>query len=122
MGRLSAKLRSMESGRVGFWCPGCNEPHVVTTGSGGWAWDGNVEAPTFSPSVLVTSGHYVQGHEADGCWCSYNADRVAKGEKSAPFKCERCHSFVKAGQIQFLGDCTHELANQTVPIPDWPQS
>ena len=30
-----------------------------------------------------------------------------------------CHSFVVNGQIQFLPDCTHALAGQTVPIPDW---
>jgi hypothetical protein len=29
----------------------------------------------------------------------------------------RCHSFVVDGQIQFLGDCTHKLAGQTVPLP-----
>ena len=28
-----------------------------------------------------------------------------------------CHSFVRAGQIEFLGDCTHEFAGQTVPMP-----
>jgi hypothetical protein len=30
----------------------------------------------------------------------------------------RCHSFVRAGMIEFLSDCTHELAGKTVPIPD----
>jgi hypothetical protein len=32
-----------------------------------------------------------------------------------------CHVFIKAGMIQFLGDCTHALAGQTVPIPAWPR-
>lgn len=32
---------------------------------------------------------------------------------------EVCHSFVTEGRIQFLGDCTHALANQTVDLPDW---
>ena len=27
--------------------------------------------------------------------------------------------FVVDGRIQFLGDCTHELAGQTVDIPGW---
>jgi hypothetical protein len=31
-----------------------------------------------------------------------------------------CHVFVTKGEIQFLGDCTHELKNKTVPIPAWP--
>jgi len=30
-----------------------------------------------------------------------------------------CHSFVTDGRIQFLGDCTHTLAGQTVDLPDW---
>lgn len=33
-----------------------------------------------------------------------------------------CHCFIVAGQWQFLGDCTHELAGQTVDLPllpDW---
>lgn len=32
----------------------------------------------------------------------------------------RCHSFVRAGMIEFLSDCTHALRGQTVSIPDWP--
>jgi hypothetical protein len=30
-----------------------------------------------------------------------------------------CHSFVTDGRIQFLEDCTHELAGQTVDLPEW---
>jgi hypothetical protein len=29
----------------------------------------------------------------------------------------RCHSWVKNGEIQFLSDCDHALAGQTVPLP-----
>ena len=32
--------------------------------------------------------------------------------------CKRCHSFVTDGRIQFLSDCTHALAGQTVDLPD----
>ena len=120
MAALSRKLRSMQSSRgqgVGFWCPGCKEMHRVDVGAGAWSWDGNVDTPTFSPSVLVTSGHYVAGQEGKRCWCNYNAEHP---DKPAPFTCGRCHSFVQAGQIQFLGDCTHALAGQTVPLPDLP--
>lgn len=28
----------------------------------------------------------------------------------------RCHSFVQGGHIQFLSDCTHALAGQTVEL------
>lgn len=30
----------------------------------------------------------------------------------------RCHSFVKDGKIQFLSDCEHALAGQTVDLPE----
>lgn len=86
----------------------------------GWTFNGNFDAPTFSPSVLVTSGHYAPDRpEGKKCWCDYNADLVAKGEEPSGFECYRCHSFVVDGQMQFLGDCTHALANQTVPLPEW---
>ena len=32
-----------------------------------------------------------------------------------------CHSFVTDGRIQFLADCTHALAGQTVDLPEWPK-
>lgn len=117
MGRLSARLRSIGGG-IGWWCPGCDEVHAINTTSNGWQWDGNVEAPTISPSVLVTSGHYMQ--DGKGCWCEYNAKLVAEGKEPATFKCARCHTFIRDGQIEFLSDCSHALAGKTVPIPDWP--
>ena len=32
-----------------------------------------------------------------------------------------CHTFVTDGRIQYLGDCTHALAGQTVDMIDWPR-
>ncbi|WP_244622606.1 DUF6527 family protein [Microvirga brassicacearum] len=79
-----------------------------------WGFNGNYEKPTFTPSVLVTSGHYVAGHQAsEECWCTYEK----RFGKKAPFECSICHSFVTDGKIQFLDDCTHALAGQTVPLP-----
>ena len=114
---LRGVLRTIEGGCLGFWCPGCEEMHVV---SSGWAFDGNYEAPTFSPSVLVTSGHYCPQHKpGDSCWCTYNA---AHPEDPSSFECGRCHSFVRGGRIEFLGDSTHRLAGQTVPLAAPPQN
>jgi hypothetical protein len=119
MSAVGTKMRSIEGGQLAFWCPGCNTAHgVVVDGSRGWSWDGNVEAPSFSPSVLVRSGHYCSNYKpGDSCWCTYNA---AHPERPSKFTCSVCHSFVKNGQIQFLGDCTHALAGQTVPLPPFP--
>jgi hypothetical protein len=39
-----------------------------------------------------------------------------RGGASFESKAVVCHSFVREGQIQFLGDCTHAFAGQTVPM------
>lgn len=88
MSQLSSKLRKVQGGLL-FWCPGCKESHYVTTdGGGAWTWDGDADRPTFRPSVLVTSGHYLPNHKG-ACWCTYNAEHP---EAPAPFTCHRCHS------------------------------
>lgn len=102
MAALSKKLRSVESGRIMFWCPGCDGAHMIRVegaSPGCWGYNGNPDAPTFTPSVLVT----YDGPDA--------------GKDGAPPAI--CHSFVTDGRIQFLSDCTHALDGQTVDIPDW---
>lgn len=111
---LRGLLRTIEGGDLGFWCPGCDEMHVL---SPGWKFNGNYDAPTFTPSVLVTSGCKTPQHKpGDSCWCTWNAEAVAAGLEPSAFACSRCHSFVTDGRIQFLTDSTHKLAGQTVPL------
>jgi hypothetical protein len=84
-------------GLILFHCPGCDKDHAIQHGAGSgprWTWNGNKEKPTFSPSVLVRQP-----------WRN-EPDRI-------------CHSFVSDGNIQFLGDCTHKLAGQTVSLPPY---
>lgn len=89
--------------RLAYWCQGCEDVHVVRvqTDAGTphpcWTWDGNAETPTFEPSVLVT--------------CNWSEE---DGGPTA------CHTFIRGGMVQFLGDCTHALAGQTLPLPPWP--
>lgn len=86
-------------------------------GTGCWSWNGDVDKPTLRPSVLVTSGHHVQGFDAakDSCWCKYYQ---AHPEEKPVFHCHRCHTWINDGQAQFLPDSTHEFANQTVALLD----
>lgn len=122
MGAISNKLRAGEDGALTFWRPGCKDTHTIRHGYGQgsrWGWNGNADSPTFTPSVLVRSGHHVPGHDSDSCWCKYNAEHP---DDPAPFARGICHSFVTDGQIQFLNDCTHELSGQTVPLPDLPET
>jgi hypothetical protein len=89
------------------WCPGCNARkgwgglHQVGVSIDGgpaygetWTWDGNLEAPTLSPSIAVSSGDPLQ---------------------------VMCHSYIEAGCWRYLDDCQHPLAGQTVDLPDLPQ-
>ncbi len=80
-----------------FFCPGCECGHYVRVQGPGptWEFNGDIEKPTVTPSILVT-------------WDEGEA-RVKK----------ICHSFVVLGKIRFLDDCTHKLRSQTVDLPEW---
>lgn len=92
-----------------FMCPGCREWHVVNVDSPErprWGWNGSVDKPTFTPSILVRTGRAV-----DPNWQHEDGDPP-----------EVCHSFVTDGRIQFLSDCTHALAGQAVDIPNFEEA
>jgi Family of unknown function (DUF6527) len=111
-------LHTHPTGYVSFQCPGCNDKHCIPVeGPRAWGYNGNPDKPTFTPSILVTSGHYVPRHKpGDQCWCTWDKADQADFDD---FKCTLCHSFVTDGRIQFLADCTHVLAGQTVDLPGW---
>ena len=97
------KLRQLtdhDGALVGYLvsCPACRGFHAFYTErpnqiGARWTFDGNLESPTFNPSMLVAIS------ETPG------------------YPAVRCHSFVRAGRIEFLPDCTHALAGQTVDLP-----
>ena len=99
---MAAKLHYMGDSHLGsrgghvyyFHCPGCGHSHpfeIDVPNGAGWAWNGSCDKPTFTPSLLCN--------------------------RDDPGSC--CHSFVTDGRIQFLADCWHPLAGQTVDLPDW---
>lgn len=96
--------------RVLFRCPGCNDNHQISVGT--WTFNGDLERPTFSPSVLYNAAQW--GEE----WPAFAARRAAHPGVGTGGTIV-CHSFVTDGRIQFLGDCTHSLAGQTVDLPEW---
>lgn len=99
-------LRTAEGGHLFFWCPGCREAHIVGPT---WDFNGDYDRPTFAPSILVRGNKVVK--DENGKWTG-DWQRDAAGNLIP----EVCHSFVRDGQIQFLNDCTHALAGQTVPL------
>lgn len=93
-----------------FHCPGCDGKHAVSTNpAGGWKWNGDSDKPTLSPSVLVRGTKPMTDEEHAA---------AMRGEGCPTPVPTVCHSFVTDGRIQFLGDCTHALAGQTVDLPE----
>lgn len=115
---MKAKLG--ENGHVHIKCPGCKCIHVMNTspanGRPAWSFNGDTEKPTFHPSLLCRTGHYVSGQkQPPDCWLCNNPDESDRYS----YACGICHSFIKDGMIQFLDDCTHHLKGQTVPLEDF---
>ncbi|EPR5019237.1 TPA: DUF6527 family protein [Pseudomonas aeruginosa] len=97
--RVSPVLEKAD-GKLFFECPGCKMLHginVEVDGQPRWTWNGSVDNPTFRPSILVR----------------YPWRLLESGEREQVV----CHSFVTDGRIQYLSDCTHRLAGQTVDLP-----
>ncbi len=108
-----------------FWCPACNEAHLIRVdGPGAWTWNGNELAPTFDPSVKCEHEKLtVEGEAMIDRGEPPNITIVVAGieRRKYPTAPYCCHSVVTDGMIRFCGDCTHALVNQTVPLPDWPE-
>jgi len=100
---------------IWFWCrsPGCETHHSFRTklakGEKGplWTFNGDMEKPTFSPSLLYR----------------FTRDRDNKPNPDGTYPNPVdvvCHLFLTNGQINYLGDCSHGLKGQVVPLPDLP--
>lgn len=100
---MGAKVKKLtdQSNKNGVWvffCPACGYGHSFDDR---WTFNGDVEKPTFSPSLLVYGSpeHVYEG----------------KSYKGTP----QCHSFVVDGYMQYQGDCGHAMNGQTIEIPDY---
>lgn len=104
------RITQHSDGACWFVCPGCSRWHRISTrdanpyskyvnnyvncSNPNWTFNGDLEKPTFSPS-LRCSWH--EGEERKLCVC---------------------HSYIRDGKIEFLGDCTHFLAGKTVDLKE----
>jgi hypothetical protein len=97
MAALSPKIRTTQCGYT-HWCPGCQHMHILPTpkdrSGSGWVYSNMEVRPTASPSFL---------HR----WTEKGHDRV-------------CHYVLTDGVLNFCPDCTHELADKSVSLPDIP--
>ena len=102
---VDAQHGNVQHGYIITGCPGCGGNHFLRTSinpySGKdsgvqpmWDFNGNLENPTFSPSVLRKGG-------------ILNPDGT---------KTHRCHFYLRGGIFEFLSDCTHHLAGQKISL------
>ncbi len=101
----------IKDGNLVYKCPGCKDGHVIPfdklSARGGYAWSFNndLDKPTLSPSINAWTDGWTDPEDP-----------------TFHIPLTRCHHFLKDGMIQFLSDCTHELANQTVAMIDMPET
>ncbi len=97
---MGVKIEVTPDGEGAFFnCPGCGRTHVVRVVANDWsinhnqfvtAFDGNMESPTIADEMSFP----------------------AEGDN--PF----CHVRVTNGEIEYFGDCDHDLADTTVVMKD----
>lgn len=80
-----------------FYCPGCKCGHHYEVPR--WTFNGNVEKPSFSPSLLMFT------------------TRVETGERKT-----ECHLFLTDGRITYCGDCPHPLSGKTIEMVEFPEN
>lgn len=98
------------AGGYAHWCPACEQMHAFAVDApqrngACWSFDGNVDAPTFSPSMNIRTGRFANPDWVD-----------PEGEDLSIV----CHYFLRGGRIEYLSDCTHRFAGQTVDLPSLP--
>lgn len=110
---VSGKGDGVAGWRLYLYCPGCDDLHdveIAPENNPHWEWNGDRDRPTIVPSILRTGVQWPEGEH-------FHKPRhhVAAGEPIF------CHSFVTDGNWVFLSDCTHDLAGQTLPLPELPR-
>ena len=82
------RAKEFGDNQYGITCLACGCGHMLKN----WQFDGNLERPTFTPSLLVTG--YLNKENPNGV----------------------CHSYITAGRIAYLSDSTHEYAGKTIEL------
>lgn len=113
---MKVKLSTYEGVKyVEFKCPGCRDTHSLPVQTSqtkdgrrraSWKFNGDVNKPTLMPSI-----HSKVGPIDDPAYRVGDTGWDEKGMKG-------CHFWLKEGRIEFLNDCTHDLKNQTVELPE----
>lgn len=123
MNKKVSKYEHGDNNRIGysFYCEGCKGHHGVPVDGKGrpnWTFNGDEEKPTFAPSILVTY-EYLSDAGREKSQEFYKKHGRYPTNEELPYDSKKiCHSFVRDGKIQYLGDCTHSLKGQTIDLPN----
>ncbi len=101
MSAQGKKLRLADGNVYVHRCPGCKAIHAIPVGAI-WKFDGKLDRPTVVPSVKVSSN------------VARNAEELIHS-----ISYTTCHYIISGGTIFFCTDSLHELAGQSVPLPDF---
>jgi hypothetical protein len=109
MSQVSPFLRRAQSAYV-HWCPGCSQMHSL---GDSWAFNGDLEKPTFTPSFKHGGVQCV--YDAEGRWTGqWVLDALGK---PVPYV---CHYILTDGILHFCADSTHVLSGLNVSLPVLP--
>jgi hypothetical protein len=106
----AGKFMRRGADRYFHWCPACEEAHPLPDR---WTFNGNLDAPTFSPSFRHTGK---QIEKINGKW---TGEWVRDAAGKPLDWC--CHYILTNGVLNFCGDCTHAMAGKSVPMVPWPE-
>lgn len=84
-----------------FYCPACEEKHVVPNAS--WGFNGNLDKPSFAHSVSIR-GWFTREHKT-------RLRNPGEGD-------DVCHVTISEGSLVYAADCTHDFAGKTIPMVD----
>lgn len=87
-------------------CQACqwHEFPKIGQSSANWSFNGDMERPTFSPSMNQMTNSPDSKYYNPECESS------------------RCHFILREGIIQYCDDCTHELRGQSLPLQPWDET
>ena len=77
---------------LAIWCTACGCAHVFKDKgqSPVWGFNGDMEKPTVTPSIRLTSNGRKGGYT--------------------------CHFHIKEGRIEYCGDCSHDLSGKKLAL------
>lgn len=100
------RVKEFGENQYSIICPACRCGHMLKN----WQFNGDLERPTFTPSLLVTGPSRFPTDE--------EVERIVAGE-TVNIPDGVCHSYITDGNIQYLTDCTHEFAGKTLELPTY---